>query len=86
MSPAADPLATDGTSQPPPDLSLINLPEQLLELRELTRLLVYYKRLTQEQPDGRDAQGEVWGRGWSAWALQGPLSPQSPVLTSLEAL
>ena len=43
--------------------------------------------MTQEWPDGRDAQGTVWGNGEELPHPQGaPLSPNTHLLTHQEAL
>ena len=45
-----------------PSSGSVNLPEWLMQLREIFHVLDYWfitKDLTQEQPDGRDAQGKV---------------------------
>lgn len=45
----------------------------------LTGLQVYYEDITQEQPDGRDAQGEEWGQGS---ALPSPWTSALPPSTT----
>ena len=48
-------------------LGCINLLDWLMELREtfylLGNLFIIKRYIAQEQPDGRDVQGKVWGKG-----------------------
>lgn len=52
-------------------LGLMNLPEWLTELRETFYLL----DVTQEQPEGRDAQGRACGKGRRASLLSRQTTP-----------
>lgn len=43
--------------------------------------------MTEEQPDGGDAEGKIWGKGMELpCPLSEPLSPNLHVVTNLEAL
>ena len=62
-----------------PSSGSINLLELPTELRKTVYLLDYQfiiKDITQEQPDGRDAEGKVWRRGTGS-------SPKPVLLGSL---
>ena len=79
-------------------LGSLNVQGRLTAHREASHLLgyqfslkgVYYKRkITWKQPEGREAQGQVWGRGAglppSAGACTPRISPHLQAPTSLEA-
>lgn len=57
---ASEPLARNQRSSES-SLDAMNLLDQLTELRNIifTRSPIYCNRLSQEEPDGRDAQGDV---------------------------
>ena len=76
--------------QQPLSWVLINLLDQLTELRETFYLLdswLLWKDIMQEQPDGRDAHGNAWGKGTSFHVPSRPtLSTNFHEFTNMEVL
>ena len=75
----SDQLAIEQRFLPPSSLGSINFLEWLTELicnlsHLLTRLPVIMKGYNSEQPDGRDTQGRMWGRGTEI-----PCPPPAPL-------
>ena len=69
----------------PPLLGLINLLEELTELREIFYLLDYcliIKGYSSGIADRKDVSGKVWGNDVELHALSGPLCPHHPVFTN----